>query len=75
MPPEAIAAATLVTLVAGGLAIAELVWKPVRRYVLKRPNFPAATAEDIARLEAKLEEFQKSVAPAPPTAALPVQLG
>ena len=57
MPPEAIAAATVVTLVAGGIAIIEFTLKPIRRYVFRHRDPPAATPEDLERLKHDIFEY------------------
>ena len=66
MPPEVVAAAVVVTLIAGGMAILESTWKPIRRYLLHRRDPAPATVEDVGRVESKLEELQRIVAAPPP---------
>jgi tetratricopeptide (TPR) repeat protein len=51
--PNVIGAATVVTIVAGALAMVEFVWKPIRGF-RHRNDPPLATREDIQRLEKKL---------------------
>ncbi len=62
MPPEVVATAVVVTLIAGGLAILESTWKPIRRYVLRRPDTSVATADHIAEVKQKLDEIQEKLA-------------
>lgn len=44
MSPELIAAATIITIVAGTFTIAEFTWKPIRRFVLRRSEQTASQA-------------------------------
>lgn len=69
MPPEAIAAATIITLVAGTLAIIEVLWKPIRRFALRREDPPGATRQQVEQVQNALDELKEKLASSQPDGA------
>ena len=72
MPLPLVIAATVIGLVTGTIAIAEVMWKPIRRYLLKRRDQAPATADQIAEIQRMISELQQTLL-APPEGAAPTE--